>query len=83
MTLGTPAGDGFLCKDFSYNGQGGGNTSDWCGMFAVRFFFASFLAGIGKKPYLCGRKYGRNLPIGNIMEYISVMQFAEKYGVNV
>jgi hypothetical protein len=44
-------------------------------------FFASNLAGIGKKYYLCRRNRCKILPIAMSMEYISVSQFAEKYGI--
>ena len=42
----------------------------------------SFLAGIGKKSYLCGRISSKNLPIEDVMEYISVSQFAERHGIS-
>ena len=42
----------------------------------------SFLAGIGKKLYICSRKCSKNLPIEDIMEYISVIQFAEMHGIS-
>ena len=47
-----------------------------------RLFFVSFLAGIGKKMYLCSRISSKNLPIEDMMEYISVIQFAEMHGIS-
>lgn len=40
------------------------------------------LADIGKNHYLCSKNRLKNLPIDRKMEYISVIQFAEKYGIS-
>ena len=40
------------------------------------------LADIGKNHYLCSKNRLPNLPIDRKMEYISVIQFAEKYGIS-
>ena len=47
-----------------------------------RLFFVPFLAGIGKNLYLCSGISSKNLPIEDMMEYISVIQFAEKHGIS-